>query len=225
MLAYGQPVPETFSFPKKLKQLYTAAGAVRDLQLQEERISAAIKSMQPKPLVYLRLLRAEIIKMQEELPDLLSAHPIIAAKKYTDTLLPAKFTLSAYQTCIRHKWNAIATIILSADFSDDNIHFIRKSLKDLYYNLEVYEGIEHEKLFVSTWKGMSKESIEPLLTRLGKFQDQCTAIALLKSHWLSSFPAAVQGPLGNLKSEWIREKVRYKKELVSQLKLLPATRT
>jgi CHAD domain-containing protein len=224
MMAYMPLSPESFKVPRKLKQLYTITGTLRNLQLQLQYIKEAMKYMQPKPLVYLRLLETEIKKLQPELTDVLSARPVAMAKKNTWDYLPGKFTLTAYRNYTGHKWDTIAAIILRGGFSDDNIHFIRKGLKDLYYNLELYEGVEREKLFVSTWKGMTEPEVESLLNGLGIFQDHCTAIALMKDYWLSSFQAVVRDQLSRLKNERIREKLRHKKELVRQLKLLPAVR-
>ena len=109
-------------------------------------------------------------------------------------------------------------ILVSRHFSDDNIHAIRKSLKDLFYNLKIYEGAEHELLSLSIWKGKDEQYFNKLLDELGSFQDKCTAIALLKSYWLNSLNTYNRELLERIKKGWVKDKVRMKKMLVKKLK-------
>ncbi len=95
--------------------------------------------------------------------------------------------------------------------NDDNIHFIRKSLKDLFYNLDVYKGIKHQPGAFLIWKEMN---IDQLLDELGSFQDKCTAIALLKAFGFNSLHASNQQLPDGMKTEWIRDKMAMKKLLV-----------
>jgi len=109
-------------------------------------------------------------------------------------------------------------MIISGHFSDDNIHAIRKNLKDLLYNLKEYAGVEHTILSVSIWKGKDESFFIKLLDELGSFQDKCTAIALLKSYWLNCLNKYNRELLERIKNVWIKDKVNMKRLLVKKLK-------
>jgi len=203
---------------KKLKKGYNISGSIRDLQLQLQRILEATKQELKKPQAYLSLLQKEIDKLKPELSEIFLNNPIAESKKKTEASIPDEFSLNSFRNFILKKWGAIYAIILSGHFSDDNIHAIRKSLKDLFYNLKIYEGVEHELLSLSIWKGKDEQYFNKLIDELGSFQDKCTAIALLKSYWLNSVNKYNRELLERIKKGWIKDKVSMKQLLIKKLK-------
>ena len=203
---------------KKLKKGCNISGSIRDLQLQQQRILEATKQELKKPQAYIRLLHKEIEKLQAELSEIFLEKPVTESKKKTDASIPDEFPLNSFRNFVQKKWAAIYAIIASRHFSDDNIHAIRKSLKDIFYNLKIYEGVEHELLSLSIWKGKDDQYFNRLLDELGSFQDKCTAIALLKSYWLNSLNIYNRELLERIKKGWAKDKVRMKKSLVKKLK-------
>ena len=113
---------------------------------------------------------------------------------------------------------AIVAVIEQCQFSDTNIHLIRKALKDVLYNLNNYSGLEHAVLSVTVWKGKEEQYITNMLDEMGDFQDQCTAIALLKAEWISGLNSYNQQLLAELKKEWIKKKIAMKQAIVKKLK-------
>ena len=203
---------------KKLKKGYNISGSIRDLQLQQQRILEATKQELKKPKAYISLLQREIKKLQPELSEIFLEKPVTASKKKTDACIPNKFKLNGFSNFIQKKWEAIYAIIASRHFSDDNIHAIRKSLKDLFYNLKINEGAEYDVLSQSIWKGKDEQYFNKLLDELGSFQDKSTAIALLKSYWLNNLNTYNRVLLERIKKGWVEDKVRMKKSLVKELK-------
>ena len=218
MLSQGHETAGEIKISEKLKRGYNISGSIRDLQLQLQRIPEAIKQDLRKSLVYLALLQREIDKLKPELSEVFSENPVDESKRKTDTSLPDEFQLSGFKVFIQNKWTTIKTIITSNHFSDDNIHAIRKSLKDLYYNWKIYEGTEQEALSISSWNGKGEQYFNQLIDELGSFQDKCTAIALLKSYWLNSLDTYNKELLGRIKKGWIKDKVSMKKLLVKKLR-------
>ena len=88
----------------------------------------------------------------------------------------------------------------------------------MFYNLKVYEGIEHEILYISIWKGKDGQYFDKILDELGSFQDNCTSIALLKSYWLNSLNTYDRELLELTKKQWIKNKVSMKQLLLKKLK-------
>ena len=217
MISQDYETADEIKISKKLKKSYNISGSIRDLQLQQ-RILEATKQELKKPQAYISLLQKEIEKLQPELSEIFLEKPVTESKKKTDASIPDKFELNGFSNFVQKKWEAIYAIIASRHFSDDNIHAIRKSLKDLFYNLKIYEGVEHELLSLSIWKGKDEQYFNKLLDELGSFQDKCTAIALLKSYWLNSLNIYNRELLERIKKGWVKDKVRMKKLLVKELK-------
>ncbi|MBC7509034.1 MAG: CHAD domain-containing protein [Ferruginibacter sp.] len=203
---------------KKLKRSYNLSGFVRDLQLQQLKIREATKQELKKPQAYINLLKKEIEKLTPELSEIFLEKPVTASKKKTDASIPNELHLNSFRNFVQKKWAAIYAIIVSRHFSDDNIHAIRKSLKDLFYNLKINEGVEYEVLSQSIWKGKDEQYFNKLLEELGSFQNKCTAIGLLKSYWLNSFNTHNRVLLEGIKKGWVKDKVRMKKMLLKELK-------
>jgi CHAD domain-containing protein len=203
---------------KKLKKAYNISGAIRDLQLQQQRIVEATKQELKKPRAYLALLRKEIDKLKPELSEIFFEKPIIKSKRKTDAFIPDEFQLSGFKLLIQKKWTVINAIITSGHYSDDNIHTIRKNLKDLFYNLKEYEIEKHNILSSSIWKEKDELYFNKLLVELGNFQDKCTAIALLKSYWLNRLNTYNRELLERIKKVWIKDKINMKRLIVKKLK-------
>ena len=219
MLTAQEETGGEITVSKKLKKVYTISGSIRDLQLQQLRITDATKGEQKKPTSYLTLLQKEMDSLKPELSEMLLENPVNDSKKKTDAAMPDEFPLSGFRNFVQQKWAAVHAIIASGHFSDDNVHLIRKNLKDLFYNLKLYQGVEHEILSISIMKGKDEKYFDQLLEELGSFQDKCTAIALLRSYWLTSLNTYNRELLERIKKNWIKDKLSMKQLLVKKLKI------
>ena len=218
MIAQEKETAGELKISKKLKTAYTISGSMRDLQLQQRRILEATKQEPKKPRAYINLLQKEIDQLKPELSEILLENPVAESKKKTDTSIPDEFQLSGFKSFIQKNWMAINSIILSGHFSDDTIHAIRKSLKDLFYNLKIYKGVDYNILSQDVWRGKDEAYFNQLLDALGTFQDKCMAIALLKSYWLNSLNTYNRDLPERIKKIWIKDKVSMKQLLVKKLK-------
>ena len=218
MLSQQEETTGEIKISNTLKEVYSISGSIRDLQLQQHRIVEATKQEQKKPQAYLTLLQKEMDSPKPELSEILLRNSINAGKKKTDAGIPAEFPLNSFKNFVRQKWAVVHAIIRSGNFSDDNVHLVRKNLKDLFYNLKLYKGTDHEILSKIILKGKDEQYFNQLLEELGSFQDKCTAIALLKSYWLIRLNTYNRELLERIKKIWIRDKIRMKQLLVKKLK-------
>jgi CHAD domain-containing protein len=218
MLSLHNKMDKEIKIFNPLKKGYTIAGSIRDFQLQQQRIMDATKLQSKKPMAYFNFLQKKIGYMKPELSKLYLANPVAACKNKTDAMLPENFPLHSYRNFVQQKWIAILAIIQSGHFSDENIHFIRKKLKDIAFNLKQYKDTQLALLSKSTWKGKDETYYHQLLEELGNFQDKCVAVALLKSCWISSFNTYNRELLVHIKKEWIKDKLIAKKNLIEKLK-------
>ncbi len=218
MISHEHGTAGEIKIPKKLKKGYNISGSIRDLQLQQKRILEATNQELQKPEAYLTILQREIDKLKPELSEIILEKPVTESKKKTDASIPDEFQLNSYRNFVQQKWTAIYTIIVAAHFSEDNIHSIRKNLKDLFYNLKEYVGVDHDIISMSIWMAKDENYFIKLLDELGSFQDKCTALALLKSYLFNSLNKDNQELLERIKKGWIIEKASMKKLLVKKLK-------
>ena len=218
MMSQEHETAGKITIAKNLKKAYSIAGSIRDLQLQQQRILKATKQEHKKPQAYLNLLQKEIDKLKPELSEIFLKKPVTESKNKTDSSIPGEFPLNSFRNFVQQKWAAVYAIIVSGHFSDDNLHAIRKGIKDLFYNLKIYEGVEHASLSLSIWKGKDEQYLNKLLDELGSFQDKCTAIDLLKSYWLNNLNKYNRELLERIKKEWIKDKLTMKQRLVKKLK-------
>lgn len=227
MLSEFGGAKEKIIIGRDLKKVYRIAGSIRDLQLQEERLRSLVSEESKKLLAYFLLLRREISRLKPELIEQLARDPVGGSWKKTVAGLPALFPLNNFRRFVRQKLNTIYSHIHSARLSDENIHEIRKIIKDLFYNLEIYGGIELKILSVKIRQEKDELFFKKLLNELGHFQDMYMAISLLKPYWLALMPASTRLLLENIKQKWILEKAATKRLLVKKLKadLLPGKMT
>ncbi len=203
---------------KKLKEAYAVSGTIRDLQLQRKQILKAAKGDPEKPHEYLKLLQKQIRRLK---PVLLAIHfkkTIAESRKKMASTMPDNFLAADFKLFAQQKWSVIHSIIAEGNFNDNNLHSIRKNLKDLFYNLALYKGVEHKKLLHSIANGIEKQYFEELIDELGNFQNKCMAVCLLKPYQLSSVSQHNRELLEKIKKRWTKEKAGMKRLLVKQLK-------
>ena len=203
---------------KKLKEAYAVSGTIRDLQLQRQQILKAAKGDPEKPHEYLKLLQKQIRRLK---PVLLAIHfkkTIAESRKKMAATMPDNVWVTHFKLFAQQKWGVIHSIIAVENFNDDNMHSIRKNLKDLFYNLALHKGVEHKKLLHSIAKGKEEQYFEALINELGNFQNKCMAVSLLKPYYLSRVSQHNRELLEKIKKRWTKEKAGMKRLLVKQLK-------
>ncbi len=218
MLSYKQE--QRLKTGKKLKETYRTAGEIRDLQLQRQRVIAAAKAEFEKPKAYLFYIKQEIDKLMPALAELIKSNPVVDSKKKSTSGIPSKFYKADFKAFVQNKWVAINTIITTGNFTDEHVHTIRKYLKDLFYNLNIFHGVEQDILSMSIWNKKDEQYVYLLLTELGNFQDMCMSIILLRSYLLENISENDRETALQLKDSWTREKRNLKRSLVRKLKTL-----
>jgi CHAD domain-containing protein len=218
MLSLENRQQDEITILKKFKQVYNLAGAIRDLQLQRLRVHRAAASLHAKAQGYFIVLSKEMNRYKIELLQALDENPLAESKKKTNAALPGQCRAQRFQSFIKKKQNNIQHLLSSTHLSDDAVHEIRKNIKDLFYNSEIQQKAGHPAARQGIWKGKDEQCLHQLLEALGHFQDQCTAVALLKPAWLNKVHTVSGGLLQQIKEQWLAEKAVAKKQLIKKLK-------
>jgi CHAD domain-containing protein len=220
MVLYEHTVPEKVNMPKYFKQAYQLSGAIRDEQLLMQLV---IESSQNEPALHLtdlHFLQETIFTLQLKWWNFSERKRIPKFNKKLSKLIPKKFTFNNFRDYLQQKQAAVWKIISSGQLSDANIHFIRKILKDIFYNQKLFRADPSETDITFSWMGKDMPYFIKLMNDLGYFQDRCTSIRLLNSELLNKMHLITRELLKRLKAKWIVEKLALKQQLIQQLKLM-----
>jgi len=168
--------------PTKLHQFYIAIGAVRNLQLQQQRISPLFNErFSPVLTPYLHFISASMDNAVARAKKLARRKKNFAKER--DKLvkqLPSKLRPATSRKFIRHRIDKLKALMQPSSLSDESLHFVRKLLKDILYTwpytTKKNSGIPEQEL-------MSREEIDSIIKVLGSFRDKCEGLDLLHVHY------------------------------------------
>lgn len=198
--------------PNKLKVLYHDAGKVRDMQL-------FLEELHQLPIVLhipntIALYNRQLFTNKEEAVTAIEA---VRFKKILHSLideLPKELHDDTLKRFLHRKVAAIHILLLVADDEND-LHSIRKQLKDIIYVIRIFENDWGISFPI---KGWSEKKLSAMASLLGDFNDRCLAISLLQSGYNGheNENAALQ----ELQNNWQQQKNVQQTELLQQIKEL-----
>ncbi|WP_205508761.1 CHAD domain-containing protein [Longitalea arenae] len=201
--------------PAKLRSLYHHCGKVRDLQLFLIELQALpVAAFLP---VCISQWKQQLFTYKEETVRAIEAMDF---KKIRNTLLKKLPRQLQEQTIIQfahEKIAAVHIVLLAADHEDD-LHTTRKQIKDLIYNIRIFEGDWGIPFPVSGWK--SEKSLSNMASRLGDFNDRCIALSLLQSGYSANCHEKEKLALQELQAGWQQNKETRQQQLLQQVHLL-----
>ncbi len=201
--------------PKKLKGVYAVAGVLRDHQLQQVRACETAKTTVDTRPGYYDVLAREITEIKKTLLLSLKISRFKKMKKKTGASIQHGITLQKFPLYLRGKCSDARGIILAGPLTEDKIHSVRKLLKDLFYNLEIYR--QESQFPPGTWKEKVEEYFNSLLDEMGNFQDKCAAIVLIEQHLLQQQDTADREFMDFMRKEWMEEKKAMQARVVTRL--------
>ncbi|ANE50438.1 CHAD domain-containing protein [Flavisolibacter tropicus] len=168
---------ETLKLNRHLKTYYKLTGNLRNLQLHEQRIQElANENHLTLPVVFTELLEKEKEKAIEQLR--VEEQKLSFKKNRKDLLSPIQLEIKAGErkSYLLNQHTALIAILAPASFSDDDLHDVRKIVKDIGYNRD-YLGSYMSLLLPALL--VKKEEADGLAEKLGEFHDLCVSQTLL----------------------------------------------
>ena len=202
--------------PKKLKKFYHIAGDIRDLQLYNLLVKNSFKELKTKPKEYRHLLDREIKKLEKKLLRNVKKSPPEDLVSHEVHLRP-KFTQRDFLDFLAINQTRIEQVIAFRRYSDEDIHNIRKCLKDIFYNKKAYDQEDSESSPVTIFNGKTEEYLHGLLEELGNFQDKRNAILLMQKKGAADINLIERELLLNLGQKWLKEKKNMRTHLIEKL--------
>ncbi|HEX6432447.1 MAG TPA: CHAD domain-containing protein [Niastella sp.] len=201
--------------PDKLKAVYQVCGKVRDLQLFLAELHD--KAIAPEIPVSITRWNQQLFTHKEQAVTAIEAANF---KKLPDAItkeLPRQLHDATLTKFMHQKVAAIHIVLLVAD-NENDLHTIRKQVKDIVYTVRTFENDWGIPFPISSWK--SEKELNDVASALGDFNDQCTAVSLLQSGYSNAGNEDEQSILQELHNKWLHQKEAQQRELLQQVKEL-----
>ena len=201
--------------PHSLKAIYQACGNVRDLQLflpevtrtpVAPALSSFIKCFNQKLFVY----KEQTVAVVEQ------AH----LKKIANSIkkdLPPHLRDNTVRKFLQQKVASIHILLLTAD-NEADLHSIRKDIKDIIYNMRIFEHDCDTSFPATGWK--NEKELNDMASDLGDFNDRRLAISLLQSDCSDGCDEGETSALHQLQKHWLQQKDAQKQQLLQQVQQL-----
>jgi CHAD domain-containing protein len=166
--------------PKQIKKIYQLLGQIRTHQLQRLSIRKIVKKTNAGvPKTYVGILQDETTTQIARANKLLGKKNIFRSKDLISKL-PAKIPKASLNNYLSSQKNKLFVLISTKNISDEQLHQIRKILKELLYISPYIINKEKspENLI------LSKANIKEITEKLGNFHDICMAINLLSPEYI-----------------------------------------
>lgn len=205
------------SISPAMKAIYQAAGQVRDLQLFLPQVQLqAEKNGTPLPQ-YTQYLQQRLFNAKEALVKAVEQLKAGKAIEHITDELPAELDDVAVRRFIHRKVAAVQIILLALE-RDRELHTIRKQLKDIIYNIRLYDSAWGISFPVTAWR--SERRLFDTAELLGDFNDRCIALSFLSDHAIASMPEPEKAALQSWRSALLQEKKMLRQQAMEQLSQL-----
>lgn len=205
--------------PKKLRLFYNAVGEVRNCQLQKKRVLQYCKnSGAGPPLFYLQVLHESEEAAKQKARDAALQFSMTEYRQHLLKTVDRGNTTHDAKMFLEEKKQELSRCLLAVVLRDEDIHQVRKILKDLLY---VWPWITPFVASAFSDDAFNKENCVQLTDKLGEFQDLCTAMSLLQPQTIRSIPdAAEQQVLQQFYLYIEKRKQALREEICAQLSTL-----
>ncbi len=204
--------------PRRLHQFYRIIGVIRSLQIQQERINRSLGKPFPVLLKnYLDLIAHQIDNKIVEARKLIEGkRPFKKGMQKLLKILPVKLGRKTIGGFASKTFETLRALIDFFPPSDESLHSIRKSLKDILYTWPFMKEKKTGKIPSSML--FSQEDINLMTKLLGDFQDSCTSLSLLSAvHGNNQISSGESIVLRKLERQWKNEKEVTLKEIFEVL--------
>ena len=201
--------------PPSLKAIYPACGNVRALQLFLPEVTRT--PVAPALSSFINCFNQKLFVYKEQTVAVIEqAH----LKKIANSIkkdLPHHLHNNIVRKFIQQKVASIHILLLSAD-NEADLHSIRKDIKDIIYNMRIFEHDCDTPFPATGWE--SEKELNDMASNLGDFNDRRLAISLLQSDCSNSCDEGETNALHQLQKHWLQQKDAQKQQLLQQVQQL-----
>ena len=200
--------------PHKLKVMYRGLGKVRDLQQQQKSVEAFAQKKGIRPQYLIDQLMHQLKKRKSKKSFLLPQKYFPKHAKEIGEELPPQLSADTLRTFFMQKKQATQDIINRKLFTDDELHSIRKNIKDMMYVSDIYTNDIDSALPRLLWAPEEQKRMEALAKDLGDHNDVRNSLA-----WLQRSTTGYKGKDKESIDAYYRAQVQEKKRLRNKITL------
>lgn len=207
------------AMPDKLRDVYKAAGKVRDAQLFLAKVTLFAKVEYAIP-EFTQCLQQELFRDKECLVKKIEDMEWHKLDKSIHSELPSVLHDAAIRAFVNRKVAAIHILLLAAERAKD-LHEIRKNLKDLLHVTRVFENDYDVPFPYPAWK--DEKAIDQMTDQLGEFNDDCITLSFLECACTENLPESEQHHIATWKNMQSQQVENNKKRLLQEIHRLELT--
>jgi CHAD domain-containing protein len=213
LLRLCQSASRKLNIPNAVKDLYASAGRVRELQLQMQNIlqETDASTLPGYMAVSGNQLNFSVADLKEK-----AAIDVKDVFSRIEKKLPKKINAKESAGFLQKKIKKLSSIVQIRNKKDEDLHDARKTVKDILYTTHQLELMQVKTSFSAD----EYKLIHELSDELGKFQDRCSALSMLRLSMFRNLPDEEKKILRQVRVKWMALKQDERKNLV---KKLPAT--
>lgn len=214
MLSMDPGCCKKIRIPRKIKCIYYITGKLRDLHVFREMIKYYFSGGQ-LPKHYIKLLEYKHSKYTKKLKRAIHNKPIkISAKKIEDKL-PVVLQPDIASSFYNKKIETIKETLYCNSISDEQIHGMRKSIKDILYIKKLATANADYDEYFGKYKTFTEG--EQLACELGQINDLCTALDFLEPSRLDKITTQEITQLASLRQQCYNNKELLKASVLKKL--------
>lgn len=209
----------SLQMPEQLRDIYKAAGEVRDHQLFLAKISLIAKVQYALP-GFTQCLQQQLFGKKEELVKKIEKADWRKIRKTIVDELPPVLHDAAIRQFVNRKVASIHILMLAAEREND-LHDVRKNLKDLVHGARIFD---HDLLIpfpFPAWK--NEKPVLDLAEKLGDFNDECITLSLLEPECRENVAAEERDNINAWQDLQLQQVEAGKKKLLREIQQLELT--
>jgi CHAD domain-containing protein len=208
--------PGSLKFSPRFKKMYLLTGKIRDGQLYLNLLKESNETYEGRLHQTISSFKKELGTLTKQKNVFLSKDQFAAIEEKIKKHLPCKADEKLIKEFLLQKLTNIKDIILKAVNKDNELHSLRKNIKDIIYVTSIYREFKLPFHFLFRNKPKLKKA-EDLSATLGLFNDECTALLFLKAADINKAATGEKEYLLSVRRQCLAQKRKLKKEILNKL--------
>jgi len=201
--------------PDDIKEVYQAGAKVRDRQLFLDFLHKSIKDPTTLMPQFASGINRELFKTKEKLVLAIEETSFKDGEAKLKKSLPSFLHDEAIHRFVHRKVAAVQLILLSLE-NDEDLHGIRKHLKDLLYVIRIFEQEWGISFPIHAWK--SEKALSDITTALGDYNDLSITVGFLDDSTINELPEEEKSVLLGLKEKSCTQKSVLQGQLLNKVR-------
>ncbi len=199
----------------ELKKIYRVTGTIRELSLFIAQLNTLPDVNREILPVYYTILEKKLFAAKEEF---IKRTDIFHFDKEIDrwkVMPPEYLETEQVKYFVQRNITAIRLILMVPE-ADENLHTLRKHLKDINYNSKTFTSVWGIPFPVTAWK--NEKLLIEMTEELGEFNDRCIALLYVEDLYTDSIPLNEKKIVKELQYNFLSAKSTHQKNIIDSLK-------